>query len=234
MDTLRGLLARERRGEEIVLHDATTGREYDARRLLTNAWKTSNFLHHCGVRGGHTVAIVGKTPEALLGFLGATSLGAVTHFEPSTATDARAVVAPTEGIGRFDLPPGGTAIAYGEPPESAHVEHFERDVWSENPTLAPAPVDPTDRALATADGHYTHAETLAAAERAIEDADMQAGETVAVRAPLSRPGAVAAGVVAPLLADGVIVLPDSDTVVDVAVASGDAPERTIVDPTTVL
>ena len=233
MDTLRGLLARDRRSEAIVLHDATSGREYDARRLLTIAWKTGNFLHHCGVRGGHTIVVVGKTPEALLGFLGAASLGAITRFGPATATDARAVIAPTGSIEEFDLPPGGTAIAYGEPPESAHVEHFERDVWSENPTLAPAPVDPTDRAFATADGHYTHAETLAAAERAIEDADMQAGETVAVRAPLSRPGAVAAGVVAPLLADGVIVLPDSDTVADVAVASGDAPEARVVDPTVI-
>jgi hypothetical protein len=101
MDTLRGLLARERRGETVVLHDATTDREYDARRLLTNAWKTGNFLSHCGVRSGHTVAVVGRTPEALLGFLGAASLGAITHFEPSTATDARALIAPTKDIDEF-------------------------------------------------------------------------------------------------------------------------------------
>jgi hypothetical protein len=233
MDTLRGLLVREHRGEEIVLHDATTGREYDARRLLTNAWKTGNFLHHCGVRDGHTVAVIGKTPEALLSFLGAASLGAITRFDPPTATDARAVVAPTDAIGKFDLPPGGTRIAYGNPPENPHVKHFERDVWSENPTLAPATIDPDDAALATTSGQYTHADLLAAAERAIEHADIQEGRTVAVRTPLSRPGAVAAGIVAPLLADATIVLPDSDTVADIAVMSGDAPEARVVDPTTI-
>ncbi|WP_435077338.1 hypothetical protein [Halococcus sp. AFM35] len=231
MDTLRGLLVRERRGERIVLHDATTGREYDTHRLLTNAWKTGNFLHHCGVRNGHEVAIVGKTPEALLSFLGAASLGAIAHFESSTTTDARAVVAPTESIEAFDLPPGGTAIAYGDPPEDPHIEHFERDVWSENPTLAPAGIGPTDSVLATADGRCTHAELLAAAERAIERTGMQEGETIAVRASLSRPGTVATGVVAPLLAGATIALPDSRTVADIAVASGDAPEACVVNPT---
>jgi hypothetical protein len=234
MDTLRGLLAREHRSEEIVLHDATTGRKYDARRLLTNAWKTGNFLHHCGVRNGHEVAIVGKAPEALLGFLGTVSLGAITHFEPSTTTDARAVVAPTETIERFDLPPGGTRIAYGDPPTDPHTEHFERDVWSENPTLAPATIDPTDPVLAADEAQFTHADLLAAAERAIERADMQAGETVAVHAPLSQPGAVAAGIVAPLLAGATITLPDVATVADVAVASGDAPEVTTLDPTAII
>jgi hypothetical protein len=233
MNTLRGLLARERRSEEIVLHDATTGREYDAHRLLTNAWKTGNFLHHCGVRSGHTVAIVGKTPEALLGFLGAASLGAIARFEPATTTDARAVVAPTESIEEFDLPPGGTKIAYGTLPENAHTEHFERDVWSENPTLAPTTVEPADPVLATDEAGFTHADVLAAAERA-EHADIHGDETVAVRAPLSQPGTVAAGIVAPLLAGATITLPDAATVADVAVTSGDTPEPITVDPTALI
>lgn len=232
MDTLRGLLARERRSERIVLHDATTGREYDARRLLTNAWKTGNFLSHCGVRGGHTVAVVGRTPEALLGFLGAASLGAIIHFEPSTATDVRALIAPTEDIDEFELPPGGTRIAYGDPPDDAHVEHFERDVWSENPTLAPASVAPADPVLVADGAEFTHAEVLAAAEEAIESVDMKEGETVAVRASLSRPGTVAAGVVAPLLAGAIITLPDDGTVADVAITDDDAPEAKSVDPAT--
>jgi hypothetical protein len=233
MDTLRGLLARERRGERITLHDATSGREYDAHRLLTNAWKTGNFLHLCGVRGGHTVAIVGETPEALLGFLGTVSLGATARFDPPATTDARAVLAPTDAIEEFDLPPGGTRVGYGDPPEDPHTEHFERDVWSENPTLAPATVEPTDPALATDEAAFTHIELLAAAERAIERTDIQGGTTVAVRAPLSQPGTIAAGVVAPLLADATITLPSAGTVADIAVADGDAPEPTTVDPTTI-
>ncbi|EMA40432.1 hypothetical protein C448_13826 [Halococcus morrhuae DSM 1307] len=230
MDTLRGLLARERRGEGIVLNDATTDREYDARRLLTNAWKTGNFLHHCGVRSGHTVAVAGRTPEALLGFLGAVSLGAITRFEPSTTTDARAVIAPTDEIDGFELPPGGTKIAYGDPPDDAHVEYFERDVWSENPTLVPATIDPTDPVLDTDGARVTHAEMLTAAESAIESVAMQESETIAVRAPLSRPGTVAAGIVAPLLADAIITLPNGDTVADVAITSDDAPEPRLLDP----
>lgn len=230
MDTLRDLLARERRNDALALRDDGTGREYDAHRLLTNAWKTSNLLHHCGVRAGHTVGVVGRTPEAVLAFLGAVSFGAVVRFDPGPETDLRAVVAPTAEIESFDLPPGGTRIAYGAEPDNPGTRYFERDVWSQNPTLAPAMVAPEDPVLATPDGSVTHADVLDAAERAIERTGMTTGTTVAVRAPLARSGTVAAGLVAPLLTGATIVFPSSQTVADVAVATDSAPEEMRCDP----
>ncbi|RJS99031.1 hypothetical protein [Halococcus sp. IIIV-5B] len=234
MDTLRGLLARERRDDRLALREDGTGREYDSHRLLTNAWKVSNLLHQCGVRAGHTVGLVGRTPEAVLAFLATASLGAVVRFDPSDESDLRAVVAPTNETGRFDLPPGSTPVAYGAEPDDPGTRYFERDVWSQNPTLAPAAVAPDDPVLATADGSFTHADLLDGAARAVERTDMDAGTTVAVRAPLALAGTVAAGLVAPLMADAIVVFPDADTVADVAVATDSAPESTVCDPTSLL
>jgi len=87
----------------------------------------------------------------VLAFLGTASLGGVARFDPPASIDARAVVAPVEGIDAFELPPGGTHVAYGDPPDDPDVAHFERDVWSENPTLAPADVAADDPVLATGD-----------------------------------------------------------------------------------
>ncbi|WP_306460008.1 class I adenylate-forming enzyme family protein, partial [Halococcus hamelinensis] len=233
MDTLRGLLARERRNDRLALRDDRTGREYDTHRLLTNAWKVSNLLHQCGVRAGHTVGLVGRTPEAVLAFLATASLGAVVRFDPSDENDLRAVVAPTDDLDRFDLPPGSTPVAYGAEPDDPGARYFERDVWSQNPTLAPSAVA-TDDPVLTADASFSHADLLDGAERAVERVGMDAGRTVAVRAPLALAGTVAAGLVAPLLTDATVVFPDSDTVADVAVSIDPAPEEAVCDPTTLL
>jgi hypothetical protein len=235
MDTLRGLLARERRGDDLALHaPSDPERTYDSHRLLTNVWKTSNFLSHCGVRRGHTVGVVGQSPESVLSFLGVTALGAVVRFDPPATVDVRAVIAPTSEIDGFDLPPGGTRVAYGEPPDDPRIDYFERAVWSENPVLAPAEVAPDDPALVTDEAVFTHSDLLDAAATVIERTDMSAGETVVVRAPLAEPGTVAAGVVAPLLAGATISLPDGETVGDIAVAADDTVEETVVDPATVV
>jgi hypothetical protein len=234
MDTLRGLLARDRRSDYPALR-APRGpdHEYDYRRLLTNAWKTGNFLSHCGVRSGRTVGIVGRRPAAMLAFLGTASLGGVTRFDPPASIDARAVVAPVGGIDAFELPPGGTRVAYGDSPNDPDVAHFERDVWSENPTLAPADLAADDPVLATPESLFTHAELLAAAERVVERAELTPGDAVVVRASLAVPGTVAAGLVAPLLAGATVVFPTDETVGDVAIATENAPEGTVVEPSEV-
>ncbi|WP_049898379.1 acyl-CoA synthetase family protein [Halococcus agarilyticus] len=232
MDTLRGLLARDRRSDRPALR-VPGDTDHDYRRLLTNAWKTGNFLHHCGVRPGRTVGIAGRRPAAVLAFLGTASLGGVARFDPPTSIDACTVVAPVEEIDDFELPPGGTRVAYGDSPDNSETAHFERDVWSENPTLAPADVAADDPALATAESSLSHAELLAAAERTVERAGLDAGDAVAVRASLTLPGTVAAGLVAPLLAGATVVFPDDETIGDVAITTGSAPEETIIDPTAV-
>jgi acyl-CoA synthetase (AMP-forming)/AMP-acid ligase II len=235
MDTLRGLLARERRSDDLALHaPGDPERTYDFRRLLTNAWKTANFLSHCGVRRGRTVGIVGRSPESILTFLGATSLGAIARFDPPTATDARAVVAPADAVDAFDLAPGGARVAYGESPDDPKIHHFERDVWSENPVLVPTEVAPDDPALAAGEASLTHTELLDTAEGVIERTGMSTDETVTVRAPLALPGTIAAGIVAPLLAGATISFPNGETVGDIAVAVDDASEEIVVGPAAVV
>ena len=234
METLRGLLARDRRSDRPAFR-APRGpdHDHDYRRLLTNAWKTGNFLSHLGVRSRRTVGIAGRRPAAVLAFLGTASIGGVARFDPPTPIDARAVVAPTEGIDGFELPPGSTRVAYGDPPDDPDVAHFERDVWSENPTLAPADLAADHPALATAESSITHAELLDAAERVIERTELTPGDAVVVRASLALPGTVATGLVAPLLAGATVVFPDDETVGDVAIATGSAPEGSVVKPSEV-
>ncbi|EMA46188.1 hypothetical protein [Halococcus saccharolyticus] len=234
MDTLRGLLARDRRSDNPALRVAgDPEEEYDYHRLLTNAWKTGNFLSHLGVRRGRTVGIAGRQAAAVLAFLGTASLGGVARFDPPTSIDARAVVAPTDAIDDFELPPGGTRVAYGDSPDDPGAAHFERDVWSENPTLAPTEVVADDPVLAADGSSVSHAELLDTAGRVVERAGLTAGDAVVVRASLTHPETVAAGIVAPLLTGATVVFPAAGTVGDVAIATESAPEGTIVDPTAI-
>jgi hypothetical protein len=118
-------------------------------------------------------------------------------------------------------------------------------VWSENPAFPPTDVSPADPVLATGERVYTHADLLAAAGAVVERAGVDAEDRVALRAPLADPGAVAAGLVAPLLAGASIVLPgvtaggdgaaavEDAAIGDVAVAAGDTPEERVIDPSTV-
>ncbi len=228
MDALGDLVARDRRSDAPAL-TVPDSRGYDYHRLCTTAWKTGNFLRHLGVREGVTVAVV-TVPSAhpILGFLGATLLGAGVRFDPPKEIDARVLLAPTEQVGEYELPPGGQYVAYGDSPADPTVSHFETDVWSENPTFPETPVSSETVAL-TGDTEITHAELLGAGERVADQWNLEPGDSVVVRAPLSDSRAVAAGIVAPLVAGGEIVL-DTDRVGDFAVGDdGDEiPEKTIL------
>ena len=64
---------------------------------------------------------------------------------------------------------------------------------------------------------YTHREVLTAAAHVVDAASISVETSVALRAPLTDPRAVVAGVVAPLAAGGTVVLPDGATDADVVV-----------------
>jgi hypothetical protein len=166
----------------------------------------------------------------VLSLFGAALLAAPVRFlDGAPDEDTRAVVVPSGSEG-VELPPGGQRVVYGDPPDDPSVSYFERDVWSQNPTEPPDPVAPDDVALRAGD-EYTHRDLLVAAEGVVGEWGLEPGESVAVRAPLTHPGTVAAGVVAPLLAGGVVLLPDESTEGDYAVGPG--PESG-VDPEDVL
>ncbi|WP_227354969.1 hypothetical protein [Haladaptatus salinisoli] len=226
MDTFADLVARERRSDDPALA-VPDSRGYDYHRLLTTAWKTGNFLRHLGVGEGATVGVV-AAPAAppVLGFLGSALLGAGVRFDPPREVDARVLLAPGAIVGEYDLPPGGQYASYGGAVDDPRVSHFESDVWSENPAFPETPIPPETTALA-GDRAVSRADLLDAGEAVAEARHLEAGDSVVVRAPLSDPRAVAAGVVAPLVAGAEIRL-DADRTGDFAVAVEDAPEKEVV------
>ncbi|WP_276281163.1 hypothetical protein [Halorussus caseinilyticus] len=242
METLGDIVARDRRSDDPAVVAPRERRRYDYHRFCTTAWKTGNFFRRIGVHDDAVVAVADDPePEALLALFGAALLGAGTRFVPRSdadAADARVVVAPGESVGDYDLSAGGQRVCYGGPPDDPSVHHFERDVWSENPSFPRTAIDPESVALvAVGDGDerdsvrgngdapgLSHADLLASARRVADNWGLEPDDEVAVRASLAAPGTVVAGVLAPLLAGAAVLLPDDEATGDFAVASDDAPE----------
>jgi hypothetical protein len=225
-------VSRDRRSDAPALRSAS--HTYDYRRFCTTAWKVGNLLRNEGVRSGMTVAVADDhTPQTVLSFYGAALLGAAVGFGPEALGErTKALVVPTADLDDYDAGPRTRRVGYGSEPADPSVAYFERDVWSENPTEPPDRVDSEDDLLRTPDGTRSHGEVLDAARAVADEWGLEPGESVAVRAPFARPGTVAAGLVAPVLAGAVVLLPDEDDEGDYAVGEG-GPEPA-VDPDAVL
>jgi hypothetical protein len=212
MDTLGDAIARERRSDRPALSVPQAGREYDYRRFCTSAWKTGNFLSHLGVRRGSIVAIADDAiVEPVLTLYGAAELGAVVTFgSDATIEDrVRALVVPADAVGDHEVGPSTKRVVYGESPDDPSISHFERDVWSENPTEPPDRVEADDPLLETAADRYTHRELLTAARSVIDEHDLVPGDSVAVVGSFTDPGVVVAGLIAPIVAGARIVVGDA-------------------------
>jgi hypothetical protein len=233
VNVLGDIVARERRSDRVAIRTASRAGSYSYDKACTQSWKAGNLLRHYGVREGATVAIdTGERlePTPLVAFFGAALLGARVRFDPDSLGDARALVVPGERVAAYDPGPGTKVLAYGEEPENPTVAGFEREVWSENPTEPPDTVQ-RDAVALIADEDYTHADLVAATERVVDDIGMDADTTVVPRAPLSEPGTVVAGVLAPLVA-GETISVDPSVTGDVGVGR-DVPEERSVDPAAV-
>ncbi|MXV61121.1 hypothetical protein GS429_03415 [Natronorubrum sp. JWXQ-INN-674] len=237
--TVDELLTRELRDDRTALVDAT-GREFDHHWLCTTSWKAGNFLRHSGVRNGVTVGIVGSNPLALLAFFGTTLLEGTTRFDPPTdLTEVeafRALVAPVRDLesGSYDLPRGAQRVGYGTNPEEPDIHHFDAGVWSENPAFPPLDIDSDTAMLTDGAETYTHEDVLEAARAVVEEFSLETGDRVVVRDSLSDPRTVVAGVIAPLLAESVIVLSGNDESTaaergEYAVSGESVPEPTRID-----
>ncbi|EJN61168.1 class I adenylate-forming enzyme family protein [Halogranum rubrum] len=237
MNTLGDLVARDRRSSALALRVPALDRDYSYRDFCTTAWKAGNFLSFLGVRGGGRVAIEpDPLPEPLLTFFGAALHGATTTFD-TTDTDVRALVVPWDREDDFADVPGTKRVVYGDPPSDPGVSHWEKDVWSENPAFPQTDVDPASPVLASGGDEYSHRALLTAAARVVEDVGLTADDDVVVRDPLTDPGVVAAGVLAPLSVGATVVFPDPDhdgSQGTVAVGSelleGDVPEDRTLSP----
>jgi len=209
MDVLGDTIDRQRRTSDIALRAPAVGRVYDYRRFCTSAWKVGNFLRHLGVRGGAGVAIADDPiPEPVLTFYGAALLGGVVRFDPaeSVGDDTRALVVPVKDLDEYDAGPSTKQVAYSGQPDDPTVSYFERDVWSENPTEPPDHVTSSDPLLATPDATYSHGDVLGAATEVVDDHGLASETVVAVRGTFAVPGVVAAGLVAPIVAGGTVVV----------------------------
>lgn len=221
METLAAVVAagRDRDGTVVTAPDRTA--DYTYREFATNAWKAGNLFRHYGLRPGATLAVIagpkepedaaepgwlGSAADPLLAFLGGACVGAVVDFDPPQPIDARAIALPDAWLDRYDIEPGCSQVAYGGPPERSGVAHFERELWSENPTQPPDSPDADDSLLRVDAREYSHAELLAAAQALVDEFGLTAGDTIAINAPLTTAGAVVAGVVAPLLVGATILL----------------------------
>jgi len=232
---LGDIVARERRSDAVAVRTDSRARSYSYGAFCTQSWKAGNLLRHYGVRGGATVAVdAGQSlsPPPLVTLFGAALLGARVAFDPAESVDAGALVVPTARVDTYDPPPGTRVLAYGEDPDDPEVSGFEREVWSENPTIPPDAVAPDAVALVADGTSFSHERLLAATERVVDEAGLDAETVVAPRAPLADPGVVVAGLVAPLSVGGTVLIDEAATG-DVGVGT-DVPEPRAVSPAAVL
>lgn len=232
MEVLGETVARSRRdrlSDAVAMSGEPAGRPVDYRRFCTTAWKTGNFLRNEGVRAGTEVVVADEpAPRAVTAFYGAALLGATVAFGTGAVTERTgALVGPTATVVDRGTGPRTRVVAYGAEPADPGVAYFERDVWSENPTEPPDVVSPGDDLLRGSGRTATHRDVLTAAGRIVDRYDLGVGDVVAVRSSLAHPGAVAAGLVAPVVAGAVVRFPEdgaaetgSDTP-ESGVASGD-------------
>ena len=218
MDVVGDVLARDRRSRDLAIVTPDE-RERTYHDLITNAYKAANVLRYLGAREGATVAVhpdPGFHP--MVAFLGAAGLGAPVRFDTQAGIDAgdRVVLVPTDDEPTADPAPGTNLAVFGGPPTRPETTHWEQELWSENPGMVPSTVTPTDPIVCGPDGPVSHRRLLALADAATEAAGIDADTRVVVRASVTDPRALAAGVVAPLVAGGAVVLIDDPS------AGGDA------------
>ena len=216
-ETVADLFERERRNEQTALVDAT-GKEFDYHWLLTTTWKSGNFLRHTGVRRGVTVGVVGDGPLALLAFFGTALLEGTTRISPPTdlanQREFRTLVAPVDELEAYDLPQGAQRVGYGDKPDEPDIHHYDAGLWSENPSFPPLEIDPGTSLVTDGERTLSHGQALEVAREVVDGYGLEEGSRVAIEAPLSDLRTIVAGVLAPLLAEGVIVLPGGVAEVD--------------------
>ena len=236
MNVLGDIVARDRRTDAVALRAGSRAGSYSYGKFCTTAWKAGNLLRHYGVRSGATVAIdAGDTPAPppSVAFFGSALLGATATFAPSPdeRVQSRALVVPGDRVEAYRTAPGTQTLAYGDEHGDPDVAAFEREVWSENPTAPPESVSPDADALVADGEQFSHERLLAATRRVVSDVGLGETDAVAPREGLSDPGAVVAGVLAPLSV-GATVLLDLERTGDVGVGAG-VPESRQVTPASV-
>jgi hypothetical protein len=251
MHTLKALAAaaKGRNGTVIDAADRATPYSYD--EFGTNSFKAGNLLGHYGVHPGGTVAVAvgpkdapsdGAAPAAipdsadpLLALFGGVSVGATVDLTPREPVDARALVRPDWQ--EMAVEPQCSVLAYGGPPTEPSITHFEQELWSENPTEPPEPVESDDPAVRLDGETFTHAQLLEASRAVVEAHELDETSRVLLAAELTEPGALVAGVLAPLVSGGTILFPSEDDEssrdMEPTLVVRDQPRESALEPTVV-
>ncbi|MFC4989185.1 hypothetical protein [Saliphagus infecundisoli] len=218
-ETAGELFVRERRSEAPALVDRE-GRTYDYDWLFTSTWKAGNFLRHSGVREGVSVGVVGDGPIALLAGFGTALLSSTVRFAPpeKLGEEVRALVAPVATLEEYDLPRGAQRVGYGGEADDPAVHDLEAGLWSENPSFPPVDLDPDTPMVADGGATYSHRDLFETAHAVAAEHEFGEGTRVRPAGGFADPRAFAAGVLAPLVAGGTVVL---DGEADVAIGGGD-------------
>jgi len=247
MQALGDLVADARERDGALFESSERAAPYSYSDFAINAWKTGNLLRHYGVRSGARAAVVAgpkaptadddpgwldASPAPLVAFFAGALDGAVVDMDPPAAVDATVLIAPDDWLSEYQRGPGTKALAYGGPPEDPTVAHLEREAWSENPLEPPATVTP-DAPVLAADRTYTHGDLLAASRRVVDDHDLSDDDAIVVRAPVTEPGTLVGGLLAPMRA-GATVLLGPDQTGTVAVGPADSPDERVIDPAAVV
>jgi hypothetical protein len=236
MDAVGDLLARDRRSDRPAL--AIGDRERSYHELITNAYKAGNVLRFHGVGEGRAVAPA-PVPDLppVLAFLGAAQLGAATRFDPEAGSEAgdRLLLVPAAEQAAYDPGPGTKLAVFGGEAADPETIDWEESVWSENPAFPPTQIDPGTALLVDGDRTVSHGDALAAASEIADVRGLDPDSRVVLRSSLAEPGAVVAGLLAPLLVGGCAVLADpaaagSEPRGDLTVTSGEAPESARIAP----
>jgi len=250
MQTVADLITTARDTDAPLFVSSGGAADHSYESFLTTTWKAGNLLRHYGVRPGDAVAVVvgpnepeaddqpghmGVTPTPLLAVIGGLLAGGSVDLDPVTAVDAKVLVAPAAWIERYTPGPGTKPIAYGADATDPTVAQLERESWSENPVAPPVELDPMTTAFGGSDPH-THGDLLVETRRIVAGYNFDSDTRVGLAAPMT-PAVFVAGVLAPIMAGGTIVLGQAEQSPRVDVIVGSVPDGTGVqriDPSTVL
>jgi hypothetical protein len=246
MDTIKKLVASGRDRDGTVVDAANRATPYSYHEFCTNTWKAGNLLRHYGIRQGSQFPVLVGPKDAsdeerfghpdsaapLIAVLAAATLGAAVDLSPTSPLGGRAAVLPAGWLDRYQAEAGCSRIAYGGPPDDADVVHFEGQSWSENPIEPPDKVAVETPLLVANEDTFSQGTLKTVAGELGDSYGLGEGSRVALDAPMTEPGAVVAGVVAPLLAGSTIVLNDRQRSrpVDLRVARDNGGEQTIAAP----
>jgi hypothetical protein len=246
MDTIKQLVAGGRDRDGTVVDAADRATPYSYHEFCTNTWKAGNLLRHYGVRQGSQLPVLVGPKDAsdegrfghpdsaapLIAVLAAATLGAAVDLSPSSPLGGRAAVLPAGWLDRYQTEAGCSRIAYGGPPDDPDVVHFEGQSWSENPIEPPDQVAVETPLLVANGTTFSQGIVKTVAGELRDSYGLGEGSRVALDAPMTEPGAVVAGVVAPLLAGSTVVLDDrqQSQSVDLRVTGDNGGKQTIAAP----